>query len=147
MSAKATWAWVEAGRVCCRECTCFDTLPNMTTPRPMLKPVTFLGDNREQLRDFPPTARGRAGFELFAVQIGLDPTHWKPIKPIGPGVREIRIRDEAGAFRVIYWATLADRVLVLRAFQKKTQQTAQTDIDLAARRLKDWRENDGKRDL
>lgn len=144
MPAKATWAWVEVGRVCCRECTCFDTLPNMTTPRPMFKPVTFLGDSREQLRDFPPTARGRAGFELFAVQIGLDPTYWKPIKPIGPGVREIRIRDEVGAFRVIYLAMLADRVLVLHAFQKKTQETEQTDIDLAAKRLKDWRAHDGK---
>ena len=110
----------------------------------MLKPVTFPGDSREQLRDFPSTVRGRAGSELFAVQIGLDPTNWKSIKPIAPGVREIRIRDEAGAFRVVYLAMLADRVLVLHAFQKKMQQTEQTDIDLAAKRLKDWRAHDGK---
>jgi len=54
---------------------------------------------------------------------------------IGPGVREIRIRDAAGAYRVIYIASLADAVHVLHAFQKKTQTTSQRDIHLAAMRL------------
>ncbi|MDF3073703.1 MAG: phage-related protein [Alphaproteobacteria bacterium] len=61
------------------------------------------------------------------------------MKTVAPGVREIRIRDKAGAFRIIYLATLADRVLVLHAFQKKTQQTMQKDIDLAAKRLREWK--------
>lgn len=61
------------------------------------------------------------------------------MKTVGEGVREIRIRDASGAFRIIYLATLPDRVLVLHAFQKKTQQTAQRDIDLAIRRLKIWK--------
>ena len=30
-------------------------------------------------------------------------------------------------------------VLVLHAFEKKTQQTSQRDIDLAAQRLKNWK--------
>lgn len=72
------------------------------------------------------------------MQNGLEPGDWKPMKTIGIGVREIRIRDGSGAFRIIYLATLPDRVLVLHAFQKKTQQTTQKDIDLASMRLKDW---------
>jgi phage-related protein len=99
----------------------------------------FLGDRRAALRDFPDTARYRAGPELRAVQNGLEPGDWKPMKTVGDGVREIRIRDASGAFRIIYLATLPDRVLVLHAFQKKTQQTAQRDIDLAMRRLKIWK--------
>src|SRR3546814_7768126 len=55
------------------------------------------------------------------------------------GVREIRIREASGAFRVIYLATLEDRVLVLHAFQKKTQATAKKDLELAAQRLKRWK--------
>jgi len=55
---------------------------------------------------------------------------------IGAGVREIRIRDTSGAFRLIYVATLADAIHVLHAFQKKSQRTAQRDIDLAAARLR-----------
>ncbi len=58
---------------------------------------------------------------------------------IDSGVREIRVRDASGAYRVIYLAALADRVLVLHAFQKKTQKTAQRDIDLAAKRLREWK--------
>jgi hypothetical protein len=38
---------------------------------------------------------------------------------VGPGVREIRVRDAAGAFRVIYIVALADAVYVLHAFQKE----------------------------
>jgi len=61
------------------------------------------------------------------------------MRTAGQGVRELRVRDESGAYRVIYLATLADRVLVLHAFQKKTWQTAQRDIDLAASRLRAWK--------
>jgi phage-related protein len=43
---------------------------------------------------------------------------------VGQGVREIRIRDEAGAFRVVYIAKFADAVYVLHCFQKKTQKPA-----------------------
>ena len=101
-----------------------------------IKPVTFHGDSLDQLRDFPEDARREAGHELYQVQKGLDPSDWKPMPAIGAGVREIRIRDGVGAFRVIYIATLADAVHVLHAFQKKSQKTAQRDLTLAAARLR-----------
>ncbi len=104
-----------------------------------MKPVSFPGDSLSRLREFPDDARAEAGHQLSEVQSGNNPADWKPMKSIGTGVREIRIRDVSGAFRVIYPATLAERVLVLHAFQKKTQQTAQRDIDLARRRLGDWK--------
>ena len=56
---------------------------------------------------------------------------------IGSGVREIRIGQRAGAFRVIYLATLPDRVVVLHAFQKKSERTARADIDLARQRFQE----------
>ncbi len=105
-----------------------------------MKPIVLLGDSLSRLRDFPPDARSEAGFQLREVQKGNDPADWKPLKTVGPGVREIRIRETAGAFRVIYLATVGDAVVVLHAFQKKTQQTAQRDIDLAATRLKGWKD-------
>ncbi len=55
---------------------------------------------------------------------------------IGPGVREIRVRDASGAFRVFYVAAIADAIYVLNAFQKKTQQTPKREIDIATARLK-----------
>jgi phage-related protein len=58
------------------------------------------------------------------------------MQSIGAGVREIRVRERTGAFRVIYLATLTDAVYVLNAFQKKTQRTPQREIDLAVERLR-----------
>lgn len=58
------------------------------------------------------------------------------MKGIGAGVREIRIRDRAGTFRLIYVASLDDAIYVLHAFQKKTQATAKRDLDLATLRLR-----------
>ena len=55
---------------------------------------------------------------------------------VGRGVREIRIRDAAGAFRIIYVAKFADAVYVLHCFQKKTAKTSKTDIELASERLR-----------
>jgi phage-related protein len=112
-----------------------------------MKPITFLGDSLARLQDFPPDARSEAGFQLREVQKGNDPADWKPMKTIGPGVREIRVREASGAFRVIYLATVADRILVLHAFQKKTQRTPQTDIDLAEHRLRAWKVSNGSPDI
>ena len=101
-----------------------------------MKELVFLGDSLEQLRDFPETARKEAGVQLHKVQQGIEPSDWKPMTTVGQGVREIRIRDEAGAFRVLYIAKIEDAVYVLHAFQKKTQQTAKRDLDLAAARMR-----------
>ena len=100
-----------------------------------MKSIVFLGSSLDDLRGFPADARRQAGYQLDRVQRGLDPDDWRPMPSIGAGVREIRVRERAGAFRVIYVATFADAVYVLHAFQKKTGQTAKRDLDLAASRL------------
>lgn len=102
-----------------------------------LKPVEFLGDSLDQLRGFPLAVRRDAGFQLDKVEHGLEPDDWKPMSAIGSGVKEIRIRDVSGAFRVIYLAKLEDAVYVIHCFQKKTQETSQQDIDIAKQRFKD----------
>jgi phage-related protein len=101
-----------------------------------MKPVVFLGSSLDDLRVFPDRSRHDAGFQLERVQRGLDPDDWKPMQTIGPGVREIRVRDASGAFRVIYLAAFAEAVYVLHAFAKKTQRAAQRDLALAQSRLK-----------
>lgn len=56
---------------------------------------------------------------------------------IGSGVKEIRVRDATGVFRVIYIAKLAEAIYVLHCFQKKTQKTSKVDLDLAEKRYRD----------
>lgn len=104
-----------------------------------MKPVEFLGGSLAALRAFPASARQQAGYQLDRVQRGLEPVDWKPMPSIGPGVREIRVRDEAGAFRVIYVAHRADAVYVLHCFKKTSQRTSRSDIELATRRYRSLR--------
>jgi phage-related protein len=59
------------------------------------------------------------------------------MRSVGQGVREIRIRDVSGAFRVIFVARFADAVYVLHCFQKKTEKTSKPDLDLASKRYRD----------
>ena len=101
------------------------------------KPVEFRAGALDDLRAFPTAARRDAGSQLDKVQQGRDPDDWKPMNTIGPGVREIRIREADGAFRVIYVAKFEAAVYVLHCFQKKTQKTSREDITLATRRYKD----------
>ena len=100
-----------------------------------IKPIEFLGDSLQRLRAFPNDARQDAGYQLDRVQHGLQPDDFKPMPAIGKGVEEIRVRDDTGAYRVIYTARLADAIYVLHAFQKKTQATSKRDIDLAKQRF------------
>ena len=101
------------------------------------KPVEFCGSALDELRSFPEDARRAAGYEIDRVQRGYDPDDWKPMPSVGKGVREIRIWKTSGTFRVIYLVRLADAVHVLHCFQKKTQKTATSDIELARSRYKE----------
>lgn len=102
-----------------------------------MKDVEFRGTSLADLRSFPIGARREAGYQIDRVQKGEDPHDWKPMNAIGAGVREIRIRDEGGAFRVIYVAKFASALYVLHCFQKKTQKTSKADLDLATKRFRD----------
>lgn len=100
-----------------------------------MKTVEFMGTSLEDLRAFPTRARQRAGYQIHRVQYGDDPDDWKPMRNIGPGAREIRIRAD-GAYRVIYVATFGEAVYILHAFQKKGQKTAKSDLNLAKSRYR-----------
>ncbi len=103
---------------------------------PSVKPVVWMGGGREDLRQFPEAVQDSLGFELYRVQCGLDPKDWKAMTTVGAGVKEIRVRDEAGIFRIIYLATRPEGVYVLHCFQKKTRQTSRPDLELAKKRFK-----------
>ena len=105
----------------------------MTSP----KPVEFRGSSLDDLRAFPLSVKREAGHQLDQVQNGEEPDDWKPMNNVGRGVKEIRIRDSAGAFRVIYVAKFADAIYVLHCFQKKTAKTSKADVDLAAKRYRE----------
>ena len=101
------------------------------------KPLEFRGSSLADLRAFPASARREAGFQLDRVQTGKYPRDWKPMASIGSGVNEIRIRDDNGAFRVIYVTKFEEGVFVLHCFAKKTQRTGKPDLETAAKRYRE----------
>ncbi len=99
-----------------------------------MKPIRFLGDSLKRLREFPDDARQDAGYQLDKVQHGEQPDDFKPMPSIGRGVEELRVWDDSATYRVVYTARLKDVVVVLHAFQKKSQATSKADVELARSR-------------
>ncbi len=65
---------------------------------------------------------------------------------VGSGVQEIRIWDESGAYRIFYVAKFEVAVYVLHVFEKRSQKTARTDLELGKSRYADllkWRREEG----
>jgi len=101
-----------------------------------MKELEFLGDSLKRLSEFPRDARQVAGYQLRRLQDGLLPEDFKPMTEVGVGVEEIRVWGSAGTYRVLYTARIANKVYVLHAFQKKTQQTLTREKAVAKRRFK-----------
>ncbi|OFZ99839.1 MAG: hypothetical protein A3H35_00390 [Betaproteobacteria bacterium RIFCSPLOWO2_02_FULL_62_17] len=101
-----------------------------------VKPITWLADSKSRLREFPSEARGVAGFELWEVQQGKDPTDWKPMPTVGLGVKEIRVHA-GGAFRILYVAKFVEAVYVLHVLHKKDNKTPKAVLDLARARFRE----------
>ncbi|MBU0753318.1 MAG: type II toxin-antitoxin system RelE/ParE family toxin [Gammaproteobacteria bacterium] len=107
----------------------------MPVSKAQQKPLIWLGDSLESIKSFSLEARKEAGHQLGQVQVGRDPSDWKPMETVGAGVKEVRIRIEK-AYRVLYVAKFAEAVYVLHGFEKKTQRTPKADIDLAGKRYR-----------
>jgi len=101
-----------------------------------LKIVQWVGSSLEDLRSFPEDARREAGRQLRRVQAGLDPEDWKSFETIGAGVREIRIRDATGIFRIMYVAKFPEAIYVLHSFRKTSQATSKEDKQIASVRYR-----------
>ncbi len=64
---------------------------------------------------------------------------------IYPGLHELRLRDNAGVFRVFYYIKHGDAIYPLHAFRKKTQEIPRREIELTLKRIKDLRSCLGKK--
>ena len=91
---------------------------------------------------FGAAARLQAGFLLRRLQMGerLGMPHSRPMPSIGPGCHELRIRDRAMQWRIVYRVD-ADAILILEVFQKTTAQTPLHVIAVCKRRIQDHDSN------
>ncbi len=103
-----------------------------------MRPVRFMGDSREVLRELPDEVKSEIGFALERVQQGKMPVNAKPLKGIAPGVLEIVSDFKGGTFRAVYTVRFPRAIYVLHVFQKKSKRgiaTPKREIDLVKRRL------------
>ncbi len=100
-----------------------------------MKSVIWLGSSLADVRSFSAEARRAVGYQLYKVQVGLEPSDWKPLSSVGSSVIEIRVHAET-EYRVIYIAKFAEAVYVLHGFRKKTRRTSKRDLTITAERLR-----------
>lgn len=100
------------------------------------KEIRWLGSSYRDLLAFPEEMRRQAGFQLGKIQAGLDRDDWKPFDSIGPGTREIRIREADGIFRIMYVTKFVEALYVLHCFQKNAQKLGPRNRKIAEMRYR-----------
>ncbi|MDE0151105.1 MAG: type II toxin-antitoxin system RelE/ParE family toxin [Bdellovibrionales bacterium] len=91
------------------------------------------------IRGFSISTRKIIGQAILELQKGekLSMPLSRPVKSIGSGVEEIRVKDSHGIYRVFYLARMKGRIIVFHAFAKKTQKIPQKEIKTAKLRLRE----------
>jgi phage-related protein len=95
---------------------------------------------RDYLRKLTPEQRKKIGWTIRLLEqngITLAMPYSRPLVNTD-GLRELRTTLSGNIFRCIYFPWTARRLVILHAFPKKTEQTRQSDIDLALQRRVDW---------
>lgn len=102
-----------------------------------MKEIIWHGTSKADLIRFPQEVKREAGYQLDKVQHNLEPSNWKPMVAIGQGVKEIRIQEANGQYRVIYVAKFADAYMCYMPFRKRLRKPV--------KKISTWVPNDIKR--
>ena len=86
---------------------------------------------------FTENARIEAGFLLRQIQKGikLSLPQSRPMPSIGTKCYELRINDKDLTWRIIY-RIYSDAILIMEVFEKKTNKTPKSIIDVCKQRIK-----------
>lgn len=96
---------------------------------------------REWLKDLNETDRLIIGRDVAAVEYGW-PLGMPLCRPMGLGLYEIRSNISAGRIaRVMFFVSGQDMVL-LHGFVKKTSKTPKSELDLALKRMRDYKRHE-----
>ena len=104
----------------------------------MEKTLVWIGSSKKDLMALPLLVRKFFGHALNFAQNGERHDAAKVLKGFGgAGVLEVVEDDASGTYRAVYTVKFDEAVFVLHCFQKKTQKTSKTDLDLAEKRYRD----------
>jgi phage-related protein len=106
---------------------------------PPLKPLTWVGSARADLKACPPEVQDVMGFALYQAQCGGTHPAAKRLKGDLGGLIEVVDDCDGNTYRAVYTAKLAGRIYVLHVFQKKSTRgiaTPKRELDLIKARLR-----------
>lgn len=91
-----------------------------------------------ELGELPPDMRARLVriSELIAA-VGMPHVKEPHVRHVRGQLWEIRLKGKAGIARALYITAREQRVVIVRAFIKKTEKTPTSEIDLALQRAKE----------
>jgi phage-related protein len=91
---------------------------------------------REWLLELHDDDRRVAGYDIQTVEFGW-PIGMPVCRPLGGGLYEVRSNFSDGRIGRILFCLLADEMVLLHGFVKKTQKTPAADLELARKRKKE----------
>jgi len=93
---------------------------------------------RAEIRTLPSDIQARfVRFGELVSQVGLENLREPQVKHLEAKLWEIRLVGRDGIARALYVTATGKRIVVVRAFVKKTQKTPRAEIELALRRAKE----------
>lgn len=98
---------------------------------------------KEFLDGLPAGTRARAVrlFDLLADEgVLLNEPYTRRIRG---KIRELRVKDNLGHIRILYFTFTGKRFILLHGFLKKTDKTPEREIELAEKRMKDFMDRYG----
>lgn len=101
--------------------------------------VEFLNDEvQAEIDALPKDMRGQFGRIANMIEtLGLQHVHAPQIKHVKGDIWEMRMKGRDGISRALYVTKSGKRVIIVRAFIKKTQKTPSREINLALKRMKE----------
>ncbi len=89
------------------------------------KDIEFLGDSKVRLVDMGEDLCDAFGTDLLDVQWGHNP---QTVKHLRGGLAEIKIDEDSTTHRLVYIAKYEEKIYVLHAFTKKSNQGDRTPL-------------------
>lgn len=104
-----------------------------------MRPVRFHPAARDALRAFPEEVRRAFGKAIYDLQVGhaLSMPLARPMRSLGLGAAELRVRDRSGIYRAFYVVRDRDAIIVFHAFTKKTRGTPRRELAVGKKHLKE----------
>lgn len=91
-----------------------------------------------ELAELPPDMRARlVRIAQLIESVGLPNVKEPRVRHVRGPLWEIRLKGKAGIARALYITAREQRVVIVRAFIKKTEKTPTNEIDLALQRAKE----------